>query len=455
MAKSRRGFLKGASVLAAPAAAAAGTPRSSLDLRRRLDAAIDTIECFDTHEHFLPEQARLQRSTDLFGLASHYLFDDMVCAGMPEETRKALQDQSRPEGERWRLFEPYWKPVRLTGYGQALTIAVQKLYGAEEINAATLPAINEAIRRANRPGLYDDVLRRRAKIRVALLETGWRAAPIKPDRGYLRLSRQFDRYIMIHNRQEIGELEQATGVSISNLATLKQAVDRNFADSQKCGMVAIKTTLAYHRDLNFHRVDAADAERDLQALLRGERELAKGRARFENRPFRNLEDHMLRYVVSLADAHNLPMQIHTGTFAGHWNYITNSNPAHLTQLFFDFPNVRFDLFHMSFPYMGELAAITKLFPHVYADFCWTWVLSPAAARRAMREFIDTVPSNKIFGFGGDYWFPELAYAHLVLARHHISAVMADLVEERLCTETEAVELAGKILNGNASALYGI
>ncbi|MCC7497080.1 MAG: amidohydrolase family protein [Bryobacterales bacterium] len=454
MPANRRGFLKNAAAAAVPVAAAQAAQPSG-ELHHRLESAIGAMECVDTHEHFYPESVRLKQNPDLFLLASHYLFDDLVCAGMPEESRKILRDPGRPELERWRHFEPYWKSVRLTGYGQALRVAVENLYGITEINASTLPAINSAIRRANRPGLYDDVLQRRAKIRAVLLEPGWRASPLKPDRSYLRLSRQFDRYIMIRNRKEVQELEQATGVSITNLASLKQAVDRNFAESQEMGMVSIKTTLAYHRDLNFHRVDAADAERDLGVLLRGERETGVGRARFENRPFRNLEDHMLRYVVSLADAHNLPVQVHTGTFAGHWNYITNSNPAHLTQLFFDFSNVRFDLFHMSFPYMGELAAITKLFPHVYADFCWTWVLSPAAAQRAMREFIDTVPSNKILGFGGDYWFPELAYAHLLMARRHIAQVMAGLVQERLCTETEAVELARMILHDNAAKLYGV
>ena len=454
MPESRRGFLKNAATVAAPVAAV-GAPRVSLELRERLGSVIGTMECIDTHEHFYPEKARLAQRSDLFHLASHYVFDDLVCAGMPEESRRLLHDRNRSDAERWQVFEPYWKSVKLTGYGQALRLAVRELYGIDEINGATLPAINEAIHRANRPGLYDDVLRKRAHIRVALVEPGWRASPVKPDRDYLVLSRQFDRYIMIRDRKEVKELEEATGVSITNLASLKQAVDRNFAESQKLGMVAIKTTLAYHRDLNFHRVDAADAERDIQVLLKGERETAKGRARFDNRPFRNLEDHMLRYVVSLADAHKLPMQIHTGSFAGHWNYIANANPAHLTQLLFDFPNVRFDLFHMSFPYMGELAAITKLFPHVYADFCWAWVLSPAAARRALREFIDTVPANKILGYGGDYWFPELAYAHLLMARRNIAEVMAELVEERLCTETEALEVARMILHDNASKLFGV
>ena len=147
------------------------------------------------------------------------------------------------------------------------------------------------------------------------------------------------------------------------------------------------------------------------------------------------------------------MQIHTGTFAGHWNYVTNSNPTHLTNLFFDFPEARFDLFHMSYPYQSELAAICKLFPHVYADFCWAHVLSPTAARRALREFLDTVPSNKISLFGGDYWFPELSYAHLVMARRNLTAVLADLVQERICTEDQALELGRMLLRDNPENLF--
>ena len=42
--------------------------------------------------------------------------------------------------------------------------------------------------------------------------------------------------------------------------------------------------------------------------------------------------------------------------------------------------------------------------------------------------LDSVPANKIFGFGGDYRYPELSYGHLVIARRNIATVLAARVE---------------------------
>ena len=78
---------------------------------------------------------------------------------------------------------------------------------------------------------------------------------------------------------------------------------------------------------------------------------------------------MFHHLIRLAEAYGLPMQIHTGRQAGNGNVLTNSNPTHLTNLFSLYPKVKFDLFHMSHPYQGELAVLAKTFPNVYADFC--------------------------------------------------------------------------------------
>jgi hypothetical protein len=44
--------------------------------------------------------------------------------------------------------------------------------------------------------------------------------------------------------------------------------------------------------------------------------------------------------------------------------IANSNPTLLTNLFFLYPNLKFDLFHISYPYQGELSVLAKGFPNV-------------------------------------------------------------------------------------------
>ena len=107
-------------------------------------------------------------------------------------------------------------------------------------------------------------------------------------------------------------------------------------------------------------------------------------------------------MLRTADAHGVPVQIHTGLTAGNGNFVQNSDPRHLTNLFFLFPRIQFDLFHVSYPFEGELSVLAKLFPNVHADFCWTHIVSPEVARRTLHTFLETIPVNKIFGFGGDY-----------------------------------------------------
>lgn len=81
-------------------------------------------------------------------------------------------------------------------------------------------------------------------------------------------------------------------------------------------------------------------------------------------------------------------------------------PLHLVNLLLEYREARFDLFHAGYPYQGEVAALGKNFPNVYVDLCWLHVISPWVARQTLHEWIETVPANKILGFGGDYLFVE-------------------------------------------------
>src|SRR6185436_15646083 len=130
------------------------------------------------------------------------------------------------------------------------------------------------------------------------------------------------------------------------------------------------------------------------------------------------------------------------------NFIANSNPTRLTNLFFLYPRVQFDLFHISYPYQGELSVLAKTFPNVHADFCWAHIISPSVSRRTLHEFLETVPYNKIFGFGGDYRYPELSYAHGQMARDNITRVLAEKTAEGFCSEEEALEIGRAVLHDN-------
>lgn len=449
MISRRRWFPVALAPAAAPRRLAAQAP-SSDGLAARIRAAVEAIEVVNSHEHIIPEQERVSQTVDFFTLAGHYAVNDVISAGMAPESVSA---KGLTAEERWRAFEPYWRYARFTGYGQALRIAIRDIYGVGEISAATIPKINEAIARRNRPGLYRYVLKERARIRYAVLDDYWNAAPVRPDPEFFVLARKFDRFILPATAKDIGELEKLTGVSITSLRHLKQAMERSFAQSIEAGMVAVKSTIAYARELRFAEAGEQAAAADFLRLVRGEVKLPEGfRGRVE-RPFRALEDHMFHHLMRLAEAHRLPVQLHTGILAGNGAFITNTNPVGLTNLFYLYPQVQFDLFHIGYPYQNELIALAKLFPNVHVDFCWAHIISPVAARAALHEMLETVPVNKILGFGGDYRYPELSYAHLVMARRNIARVLTEKVEEGLFEEDEAAEVARLLLADNAARLF--
>lgn len=451
----RRWFL--GSAAAAPAAGWAASPgrQAASPLEKSLAAALAKIGLYNTHEHLIPEQERVSQTIDFFTLAGHYALNDVISAGLAGGDLATVRDAKAPLEQRWKAFEPYWKAARFTGYGQALSIAIAGIYGVQEISASSIRRINDAIAARNKPGLYDYVLKERANIEWCLVDAYWNVKPAPLDKPYFLLSHRFDRFITPSSQKNVTALEEVSGVSITSLASHKQALEKTFELGLKAGMVALKSGLAYSRELLFHEVPERDAAADFDAMMKGGTELPSGFRSQTSRPFRRLEDHMFHHLVQLADAHRIPFQIHTGLQAGNSGFVENTRPTHLTNLFYLYPRVKFDLFHLGYPYQQELAVLGKLFPNVYPDFCWTHIVSPPASRQALDEYLETVPINKILGFGGDYRYPELSYAHAGIARNNVVQVLARKVEAGLLTEDQALEVGRMLLRDNAVQLFGV
>jgi hypothetical protein len=390
---------------------------------------------------------------DFFTLAGHYVIDDLSAAGLPAEDRQRMEKPDVPVKDKFRAFNEYWRYAKSTGYGEALRIAIRDIYGIAEISERTIDRINAAIRERNKPGLYRDVLKKRSRIRYAINDEYWQAKPAGVDPEFFLLARKFDSFVGPITREGLQRLESLAEMEIPDLAALKRAMESHFAAGIKFGMVTAKSTIAYQRDLHFEITTAADAAADLQKLKRGEGVVTDEHQRLDRRPFRALSNHMFHHLVQLCEAHEIPMQIHTGMQAGNGNYIEHTQPSKLTNLFLRYPRAQFDVFHIGYPYTSEATALAKMFANVCVDYCWMHIISPSAARAALHEMLDSVPANKIFGFGGDYRYPELSYAHLVMAKRNITRVLAERVEGGACTEIEAVQTAKWLLHDNPARLF--
>lgn len=426
-------------------------------LLQRLNTAFEKLAVADTHEHLYAEADRVAMQVDFFTLVEQgYVLSDLMSAGLTAADSKVLRDPKAPDAQRWRAFEPYWQRSRFTGYGQALRLAIRDLYG-KEISAASLPSINEAIRNANKAGIYRRMLQEKARIAFCVEDDSCggcqTVSNTQENSQFFVLARRFDKFIVPATPADLKALEGFSGASINSVADLKKATEKRFDLELQQGMKAVKVALAYFRDLSFQEVKEADAARDFEALIRQDKKEPEGFRKAFDRPFRQLEDHMFHHVIRLADSHRLPVQIHTGMFAGTGGLVTNSKPTHLINTFLLYPRIQFDIFHISYPYQEELGVLAKSFPNVYADFCWAYVISPLASHRTLSQFLELAPINKILGFGGDFKHPELVYAHAMMARRTIAGVLAEKIESGYWSEDEALEIGRALLFDNADRLF--
>lgn len=421
-------------------------------LLRSLSNTIDRMAIVNTHEHIIAEAERLKAPPDPFLLVGHYLINDLVAAGLPADDAVKLADTTAPLETRFLLFEPWWKASRFTGYAEAFRIALRDLYGVEEISVRGFERVREQM--ANlRPGFYKEVLQRRANIAYSVLDDYWNGEPMRPDPDLFVLARKFDWFVAPRSRRDLTRMEEVTGVAVTSLAGLKRAMEKRIEQNLAVGMVTIKSTIAYQRTLEFRPATEADAAKAFALLAARESPPPSSAREATDRPLRALEDYMFHHLLDLAAQKRLPFQIHTGIQAGNGNHLPNSRPSLLSETIRMHPDVPFDLFHIGYPWFGEVVALAKMFPNVTVDFCWAWILSPATARRALTELLDAVPFSKLMGFGGDYRYPELSYGHSRIARANIARVLAELVETRTLQEQEAAEVAEAILVKNPSLLF--
>ena len=434
----------------------------SSELHRRIRSQVETIPLIDTHEHLMSEATRLAQPIDLFYWFSQYASSDLVSAGMSEETLQKLHDSRIPLDERWAEFAPFWVSVRTTGYGRTLLLAARDLFQVEDIAENTYRELSAKIAASNTGGWYHHVLKERANIELAIVDPLEDVDPTpleEIDRRFFAPVIRMNDFIIPCNRLEISMLERKTGVTIHSLNGLLKAIDVALERAVAANVAGVKVATAYERSLFFEKVAQADAER---VFNRVNRHPARYRADFEigkHRPPVSweeaipLHDYLMHQVIQRAIEYHLPIQIHTGLQEGNGNCIANSNPLQLVNLLIEYREAKFDLFHAGYPYQGDMATLAKNFPNAYVDLCWLHIISPWVARQALHEFIETVPANKILGFGGDYKFVEGAYAHSRVARDNVAEVLTEKVEAGYLTEGEAMGLAAKLLRENAVQLF--
>lgn len=409
---------------------------------------IEATRLIDTHEHLIKEPDYLDRVPDILrDLFANYVTADLVVAGAPVAAVERLVDPADPDlRARFAGVQAAWHCCQHTGYGEAVRLIAQQVYGLEEITPDGLEAARDRSVRLHRPGERLRLLRDVANLdHVQTDDFRWACLPDPSGPDFFLYDLSWAG--LCDGQVNAPEIFQEVGIEVTTLARLREALTAIFAKHGPCA-IAVKAQHAYQRTLRWQERADAEAEAVLHKSL-------AGLALTEDERL-CLGDWCWARGVELAIEHNLPFKLHTGYYAGHSRMpVDRIRGGHLCGLLARYPTARFVLMHIAYPYNDEVVAIAKHYPNVYVDLCWAWSIDPWSAGDFVRRMIHAVPANKLFAFGGDTGLPCAAVAYASQARRWLTRTLAAEVADGLLTEPQAMALATRLMRTNQEACFDL
>lgn len=402
----------------------------------------------DTHEHLISETAYLALNPDIINALfdQHaYIQHDLISAGCAYHTLETFLDSTNPDiAQRWQVIEPYWRHCQHTGYAEGVRLAARHIYAIDELNADTLGAANQLHATFVAPGQHKQLLATVAHLDSVQIDAFTWGVPhdAHPDPFYRY---DLNVHTIADGSVDLDELARATGIQINALSHYADAL-RQLIQRHAPHVIAIKSQHAYTRTLAWHAPDLDDVAMVLQKKIWGVPLLPQDAC--------TIGDWALGVIAQQAALHQLPFKIHTGHHAGNGNMsIGWINPALLDQFIKAYPTTQFVLMHIGYPYQDELLSLAKHFRNVYVDLCWAWSINPLKSSDFVRQWIHSVPINKLFGFGGDAFLPAQSVGFAMQTRQWLAYTLEAEVQADMLTEAHACTIARHLMTDNQYSLF--
>jgi hypothetical protein len=370
---------------------------------------------------------------------------DLAAAGFPEapELVDYLSNPQIADGaeKAWKAIRPFLDRVRSTSYFRYLLRGLNDLFGITEddVFSERWREASERMRRYSREqkGKGSELCKR---MRVVATVLDARSATdrlqyLAPGDHRILHVAFLDGFI----HEERGLAETLDKYPRADFEHWLAAFDGFFHRTVENGAAGFKSGLAYNRRIEYSDPSKDDAARVFRSGLLTASPAEKA----------IYQDYMVNRLCRLCVEADVPLQIHTGIQTHTEHVLEDARPTLLTGLFRRHGDLRVDLFHGGYPWCVHAGLMAKYFPNVYIDGCWLHHISPSAYRAALTSWIETVPMNKIFAWGGDHSSGlEHSYASLVMARELVVDVLADLVDRGYFDVDLALLVARRIFHDN-------
>ncbi len=417
---------------------------------------LEELSVIDTHEHYVGiSEDNKELDILRFIAQSSYYPSDLQSASFDFDSDicSFLSDTSIPHQKRYEVWEKYHSRTCHTAYAKALEEGLKACWGVSDLTSKSLLQLQERMQKERTQEFFDKVYKK-YKIRAMIVNMALSEVVngnVEYNKDICRFVFDLPGYHCLTQEAEIQkpEITQALGRRVVTLDDYLEGFEQYLKRCVEFGIVGIKDQTAYRRKIEYKNVCYHRAEEIFNEIISNPRNV------YGTNENKDLDDFLFHYFIKLARKYNLPVQLHTGHMAGIRNEITKTNPAHLTNVFELHQEVVFDLFHGSWPYMGELLFLGKNYPNVFIDMCWVNAIDPLYSVELLKRALMTVPHSKISGFGGDTLCPESQVGYLILAKDNIALALVELVEEGWIGLEEAKVIGEAWLFDNPNRIFSL
>ena len=418
----------------------------------KLRSYLDEVPLVDCHDHNQENVHRYNDPIDVVANLVEYFRQDLVSASSLRDVER-ITDAKLSIEERWPLLEEVWKRTCHTGYAQVIRRVLAKFYRLEELTLAGLKSMEGRLPDLRDKAVYEGILEE-ANIAVRLEDVGAFVSQMLDGTFEVwprnRLVLRFTDYHTVRDDAGIQAVGKLVGEPVTSLEQYVDCCRRIFMGVKQFGAVALKDNSAYWRTLDYGNPSQAEAETVFNWIVEDPR-----RSAAYPDGTRALDDYLFHAFVRIARDLELPVQIHTGHLAHHYNDITKANAAGLTKAIELHRDVQFDLFHANWPYSGDVLFLAKSYPNVRIDFCWANIIDPVYCQRMFMQALSSVPHTKIHAYGSDFGglLVQHAWAHAAIARDNLAIALSEMVEMEYLGLDDAKNVAGAWLFDNANAFF--
>lgn len=415
----------------------------------------DNIKVINTHEH---QRWTSELPFKKYGfyqlLYSSYLAGDVRSAGSPPFDTRVIDTTSADE--LWNKYGKYLGFTSSTNYYGHFVKGFNLLYNTniQTFTKENIKGLSDsiAVNYENYPDWFGKAFRK-CGYELIILDQYWDPLNTYIDQEHFALA--FNINVLIETAEKwkenaagngkMSKEADSLGLKMTSLEAYLELCDhflKKFYDNKA---VALKNSEAYSRSLYYEKVSEDEARMIFKKGLSEDLSPAEKK---------KLEDFMFRWIIERSVAYQLPVQIHTGYLAGNGNNLTNGDPVKLNNLFIEYPQAKFILFHGGFPWTAEYVALGKMFPNVYLDLVWLPQISRSEAVRTFDLMLDCVPYNKIM-WGGDCHLIEESAGSLEYAKDVVCEVLAARVGKGQLAEKDAVSILKCIFRENAAEIFDL